>query len=338
VKEWEFYTLLGPSGCGKSTTLRCIAGFEEPEEGEIWIGDLVFSRSQRVSTSPHQRDFGIVFQSYAIWPHMTVFDNVAFPLLQGRGKVPKKEVKDKVMKALSLVHMEELAYRSAPLLSGGQQQRVALARALVYEPRTLLLDEPLSNLDAKLREEMRIELRELVKRLGLTALYVTHDQLEALTMSDRIAVMNIGNIAQEGTPEEIHRKPSDRFVAHFIGQANFLPGRISQVDADGYGTLETADGSLRCRVPESLAVGVEAEIMSRPEDLILCGEKPPDDNVLECKVERVTFIGEALECWVSVQDREFRIKVHPLSPLERGEKVLLYLPPERGWAIPSSSD
>jgi iron(III) transport system ATP-binding protein len=332
----EFYTLLGPSGCGKSTTLRCIAGFEQPEQGDIWLGDqLVFSTSRHVNMSPHKRPFGIVFQSYAIWPHMNVYDNVAFPLVHGRAKITKRDTKDRVMRALSLVHLEELADRAAPLLSGGQQQRVALARALVDEPKVLLLDEPLSNLDAKLREEMRIELRELVKRLGITALYVTHDQLEALTMSDRVAVMNIGYIAQEGTPFDIHQNPGDHFVAHFIGQANFLPGRVTQL-SDGFGTVETANGSFRCRVPESLAVGNESEIMFRPEDVIVqkLGDKVQKENLLECNVERVVFTGDALDCWLSVSGQEFRVRVHPRFPLTAGEKALLYLPPDYCWGIP----
>ncbi|HUK40295.1 MAG TPA: ABC transporter ATP-binding protein, partial [Candidatus Acidoferrales bacterium] len=210
VPAGEFYTLLGPSGCGKTTTLQCIAGLEMPDAGEITLDDrLVFSRSANTVVPAHRRDIGMVFQSYAIWPHMTVFENVAFPLLHGRRRVPRSVVHERVMKALQLVQLSGLENRPAPFLSGGQQQRVALARAIVGEPKVLLLDEPLSNLDAKLREEMRFELRDLVLRLHTTTLYVTHDQIEALSMSDHIAVMNSGKIVQEGTPREIYLTPKD---------------------------------------------------------------------------------------------------------------------------------
>ena len=232
VKPGEFYTMLGPSGCGKTTTLRSVAGLETPEEGEIYIGDdLVFSSSKGISIPPYKRDIGMVFQSYAIWPHMTVFDNVAFPLQEMRRRFSKKEIHEKVLKALSLVQLNGLEDRPAPFLSGGQQQRLALARALVKEPRVLLLDEPLSNLDAKLREETRLEVRELVNRLNITTLYVTHDQLEALTMSDVVAVINQGQIAQEAPPNEIYQSPRERFVANFIGLANFLEGDVVEYHA-----------------------------------------------------------------------------------------------------------
>jgi len=195
VKTGQFYTLLGPSGCGKITTLRCVAGLEEPDSGTIEVGDeLVYSAANNLWTDPFNRDIGMVFQSYAIWPHMTVFDNVAFPLKQMKSGPSRTQIHDRVMQALSLVQLDELADRPAPFLSGGQQQRLALARALVREPKVLLLDEPLSNLDAKLRDQMRSELRDLVKKLNLTTLFVTHEQIEALTMSDRIGVMNQGVI------------------------------------------------------------------------------------------------------------------------------------------------
>src|SRR5215510_16421148 len=189
IKQGQFYTLLGPSGCGKTTTLQCIAGLESPDEGEIELGNTqVFASSRLLDLAAHLRDVGMVFQSYAIWPHMTVYENVAYPLVHGRRKMSNPEVHDRVLKALRLVELEAFTDRPAPFLSGGQQQRVALARAVVDEPKVLLLDEPLSNLDAKLREEMRFELRDLVLRLRITSLYVTHDQIEALSMSDRIAV------------------------------------------------------------------------------------------------------------------------------------------------------
>jgi ABC-type sugar transport system ATPase subunit len=220
VPAGEFYTLLGPSGCGKTTTLQCIAGLEMPDAGEITLGDnLVFSRNANLVVPAHRRDIGMVFQSYAIWPHMTVFENVAFPLLHGRRRVSRSSVNDRVMKTLQLVQLAGLENRPAPFLSGGQQQRVALARAVVDEPKVLLLDEPLSNLDAKLREEMRFELRDLVLRLHITTLYVTHDQIEALSMSDRIAVMSNGKIDRKE-----HR-------ARFISHPKIASSRISSVRA-----------------------------------------------------------------------------------------------------------
>jgi iron(III) transport system ATP-binding protein len=230
IKQGQFYTLLGPSGCGKTTTLRSVAGLEVPHGGEIYIGNrLVFSSSQNLFVPPYKRDIGMVFQSYAIWPHLSVFENVAFPLREMPQKFSKQEIREKVLKALSQVQLDGLQDRPAPFLSGGQQQRLALARAMVKEPEVLLLDEPLSNLDAKLREETRSELRELVKRLGITTLYVTHDQLEALTMSDVVAVMNQGRVVQEGAPVEIYQSPRESFVANFIGLTNFLEGKSQSI-------------------------------------------------------------------------------------------------------------
>src|SRR5438270_9394683 len=208
IQPGQFYTMLGPSGCGKTTTLRSIAGLERPTSGEIEIdSQLVYSAERRVMVPPHRRNIGMVFQSYAIWPHMTVFDNVAFPLVHGVRKQPRKTVEEKVMRALSLVQLDTLARRPAPMLSGGQQQRVALARAIASEPALLLLDEPLSNLDARLREDMRHEIKSLVRGLGTTTLYVTHDQLEALSMSDRVALVNDGTIVQEGAPGDVYLRP-----------------------------------------------------------------------------------------------------------------------------------
>ncbi|MGH7090423.1 MAG: ABC transporter ATP-binding protein, partial [Stellaceae bacterium] len=205
VRQGQFYTLLGPSGCGKTSILRCVAGLEHPDAGEIEIGgETVFSAARGVWVPPHLRNIGMVFQSYAIWPHMTVFENVAFPLRHKRPRPGRAEIRERVGKALHLVHLDGLEERPAPYLSGGQQQRLALARALVGEPRVLLLDEPLSNLDAKLREEMRFEIRQVVERLGVTTLFVTHEQIEALTMSDTMAVMKDGVIVQEGSPNAIY--------------------------------------------------------------------------------------------------------------------------------------
>lgn len=222
-KDGEFITLLGPSGCGKTTMLRLIAGFEKPTSGEILIEDKVVSGSNTF-LPPEKRGIGMVFQSYAVWPHMNVFDNVAYPLkIAG---VKREEIKESVEKVLEIVHLSQYKDRIPSELSGGQQQRVALGRALVARPKLLLLDEPLSNLDAKLREEMRFEIKEIQKRLGITVVYVTHDQIEAMTMSDRIILINKGVVQQVGTPEEIYRNPANPFVANFVGRVNFIKGFV----------------------------------------------------------------------------------------------------------------
>jgi iron(III) transport system ATP-binding protein len=336
VCEGEFYTLLGPSGCGKSTTLRCVAGLETPEQGEIAIGgEVVYSSASGIAQPAHRRPIGMVFQSYAIWPHMAVFDNVAFPLVHGRFKLSRKEVKERVMKALALVRLEELASRPAPLLSGGQQQRVALARALVAEPKVLLLDEPLSNLDAALREEMRVEIRRLAKDLGLTALYVTHDQIEALTMSDRLAVMAAGQILQEGAPEEIYFDPQDPFIAQFVGKINLLEGKVVEVSAeDSFATVETALGKFRCRGSAKISQGSDVFIAWRPE-VIECHEKSPDcSNIVEGTVASMSFLGDSMLYVLSCGDTEITCKFASLKRLRTGEKLSLHLPPEHGSVIP----
>src|SRR5215217_2583279 len=237
VKDGELFTLLGPSGCGKTTTLRCIAGLEMPDAGEIAVGDRVlFSSARGVRVPANERGLGMVFQSYAIWPHMNVYKNVAFPLqvLPRRRRPAKQEVRERVERALAVVQLDHLAGRQATDLSGGQQQRLALARALVLEPPLLLLDEPLSNLDAKLREEMRFELKRLQRELGITGIYVTHDQVEALAMSSRVAVMRDGRIEQVDHPRAIYERPKSRFVADFIGTSNFIDGTVESRDGDRY--------------------------------------------------------------------------------------------------------
>src|ERR1700738_980723 len=262
VERGQFYTLLGPSGCGKTSTLRCIAGLETPTSGSIEIDStVVYASASRTLIPPHKRNIGMVFQSYAIWPHMTVFDNVAFPLVHGVRKHPRKIVEEKVMRALRLVQLDSVASRPAPMLSGGQQQRVALARAIASEPALLLLDEPLSNLDAKLREDMRQEIKTLVRRLGTTTLYVTHDQLEALSMSDRVALVNEGNIVQEGAPRDVYLRPADSFAANFLGRTNLLEGSVDDVAA---GTVTTKWGVLRCPIPTWASLGTEVTVGFRP--------------------------------------------------------------------------
>src|SRR5262245_3245869 len=228
VEEGRLFTLLGPSGCGKTTTLRSIAGLERPKAGEISVkGRVVFSSARGVYVAPNRRGFGMVFQSYAIWPHMNVFQNAAFPLEVGERRRSRAQIRDHVMRVLTAVQLDHLADREATMLSGGQQQRLALARALVMEPELLLLDEPLSNLDAKLREKMRFELKRLQRDLKITTVYVTHDQTEALALSHEIGVMNQGRIQQIGRPRDVYEHPVNQFVADFVGNTNFLDGVTS---------------------------------------------------------------------------------------------------------------
>ncbi len=337
VEQGQFYTLLGPSGCGKTTTLRALAGLERPDQGEITIGDeVVFSSERGVAIPPYKRDIGMVFQSYAIWPHMDVFNNVAFPLQEMRGRFSKKEIRDKVLKVLHLVQLDGLEDRPAPFLSGGQQQRLALARALVREPKVLLLDEPLSNLDAKLREETRLELRELVKRLGITTVYVTHDQLEALTMSDRVAVMDQGEIVQEASPVDIYRTPSGRFVANFIGLTNFIEGKVKSPPQNGsaLGDVEIQTGSLRCVLPKGVKAGDEVVVVVRPEDIsITDGAVGEGKNVLEGTVASSLFMGDTVEYQIALGDAMIRLKLHPSISYANGDTVRFELPAESCRAL-----
>ncbi len=319
VEAGEFYTLLGPSGCGKTTTLRCVAGLERPDAGTILIDDVpVSSVEEGVWVPPNQRAIGMVFQSYAIWPHMSVFDNVAFPLRHGVAKNVTGDIGENVRNALAMVQLDGLEDRPAPHLSGGQQQRLALARALVMEPKVLLLDEPLSNLDAKLREEMRVELRRLVKSFGVTTIFVTHEQIEALTLSDEIAVMNDGRLVQEGSPLEIYSRPTDPFVANFIGQSNMLSG------VAGAGSVETPLGIMTCNVPEDCPRGASVMIAIRPENILL-GDGD-DENVVQGTVASRMFLGSSVECIVSVGDMGLRVLAHPDVAPDEGATVSVRLP------------
>jgi iron(III) transport system ATP-binding protein len=265
VRRGEFLTLLGPSGCGKSTTLRLIAGLERPDEGEIQVdGRLVTSPRRRVYVPPEKRGMGMVFQSYAVWPHMTVFENVAFPL-RVRGR-PAAEVKARVSQVLEVIGLGGLADRPAPELSGGQQQRVALGRALVADPTLLLLDEPFSNLDARLREGMRVEMGQLQRRLGLTTIFVTHDQTEAMMLSDRIFVMNGGRVEQTGTPREVYERPGSRFVMDFLGRINYLRAHVARLPNGGLGA-RLADGTeVAVVVPQELALNHPITLAFRSAD------------------------------------------------------------------------
>jgi iron(III) transport system ATP-binding protein len=336
VGEGEFYTLLGPSGCGKTTTLRCVAGLEKPNGGQICIGeDKVFSSDENIIMPGHKRDIGMVFQSYAIWPHMTVFDNVAFPLKHSKRKVPRDQLRAKVMKALSLVQLEDFADRPSPFLSGGQQQRVALARALVYEPRVLLLDEPLSNLDAKLREEMRVELKLLVGRLGITTLYVTHDQAEALALSDRVAVINYGVIIQEGTPRQIYLEPKDAFTANFIGKTNMFRGTVAALAASsGTGAIDLSVGRINCSLPAGAKPKDSVQLLIRPEGIQLLEAKPETtNNVIPGEILVATFQGDSVEYQIRVGEQECRVKSDAIKEFGKKREVFLHLPPERCLVI-----
>jgi iron(III) transport system ATP-binding protein len=325
VERGQFYTLLGPSGCGKTTTLRCVAGLERPDEGEIRVdGTAVSSSRNGTWVPPNRRAIGMVFQSYAIWPHMTVFENVAFPLRYGIKRPPSREIRDRVMKALELVQLGAYVNRPAPHLSGGQQQRLALARAFVMEPKVLLLDEPLSNLDAKLREEMRTELRKLVKLLGMTTIFVTHEQIEALTLSDTIAVMKDGKIAQEGTPLDIYRKPATAFVADFIGKSNLVNGTVGP-QSNGVLRIDSPLGSLACTAHDSHSPGSSMIVAIRPEHLELSPSGESEENRLDGIIETASFIGNSMDCTVRIGATSLKVQIHPDHTPPVGSKVALFV-------------
>jgi iron(III) transport system ATP-binding protein len=340
IPQGRFFTLLGPSGCGKTTTLRCIAGLERPDGGEITLDQVtVYSSRQGLFVPPNQRSIGMVFQSYAIWPHMTVFDNVAFPLRVGRQRRPEAEVTRRVRSALETVRLAGLETRSATSLSGGQQQRLALARALVREPQVLLLDEPLSNLDAKLREQMRLELRALQRQLGITTIYVTHDQIEALAMSNIVAVMHNGRIVQVGPPREIYERPQSPFVADFIGLTNLIPGRVKMALGDDRYRVETDHGAIVATVAGQADPRAEVLVSIRPEDVLIHTTQPADTSATwEATVDQVVFLGELVDCRLAVDGLLLRAHAHPSIRVRRGDRVFLEFNPERCIAIRPEGD
>ena len=323
IGKGEFMTLLGPSGCGKTTTLRMIAGLVEPTDGEIRVAGKLLSSPGTKVVPPEKRNMGMVFQSYAVWPHMKVFENVAFPL--HNLKKPKEEIRKRVRAALEMVKLDGFEDRYPSNLSGGQQQRVALARAMAVEPDILLFDEPLSNLDAKLREEMRFELKEIQRRIGVTSIYVTHDQAEAMAISDRIAVMSHGKIKQIGNPCEIYDSPQDSFTAEFIGLANFFSGK-----ATGEKTVCLADHQELiidgCR---TLNVGADVLLSIRPHNIRIYKEGSKARNELQGIVEKGSYLGDKVDYRVRVGESILRVQTPPGEVFTDGTKVSLDLPAEK---------
>ncbi len=323
IRDREFVTLLGPSGCGKTTLLRLIAGFMTPDEGAIRVAGTMLSSPTTV-VPPERRGMGMVFQNYAVWPHRTVYENVAFGL--DVRKVPRAETRTRVARILELVNLSGLERRYPSELSGGQQQRVALARSLVVEPGILLLDEPLSNLDAKLRERMRWELKELQRRTGITFVYVTHDQSEAMALSDRIAVMHQGEVMQYGAPREVYTRPANKTVADFMGLVNLIPGRVLRAAGDD--SLVTVGGNhaIGLALPGGVAEGQAVQVAIRPESLrvaaLATGPDPDTPVAVPGKVADVTFLGNVIDCHVTLDDgSRVRVQVDPTQTLEVGQRV-----------------
>ncbi len=326
VRDGEFVILLGPSGCGKTTTLRMISGLEEPSQGKIFIGDkLVADPEAGVFVPPKDRDIAMVFQSYALYPHMTVFDNIAFPLKLR--KVPKQEIEERVREVAELLGLTELLKRKPRELSGGQRQRVALGRAIVRKPQVFLMDEPLSNLDAKLRVKMRAELKKLQRQLGVTTIYVTHDQVEAMTMGDRVAIINYGELQQVGTPDEVYNKPANIFVGGFIGSPpmNFLSVSVTE---DGW--LDFGEFKLKL-LPDQVALlgelgylGKEVVFGIRPEDVydaVFAQVKVPGENMVRAKVEIVENLGSERIVHLKVGGLSFLGSFHSDSKVSEGQEV-----------------
>jgi iron(III) transport system ATP-binding protein len=319
IADGEFVTLLGPSGCGKTTTLRLIAGFIAPDAGTIHADGRLLSSPGRV-VPPEERGMGMVFQNYAVWPHRTVFENVVFGLKLRR--VAVAEARERVKRTLALVNLTGLEDRFPGALSGGQQQRVALARSLVVEPKILLLDEPLSNLDAKLREHMREELKHLQRRTGITFVYVTHDQSEALALSDRIAVIHGGRLQQLGPPQEVYARPASRAVADFMGLINLVPATVVAREG-GRGRLRTPAGWMTTLdVPATAEPGQRVEIAVRPENIRLLAPAEADGDRQAATVTECTFLGSFIEYHVALQDGAvLRVQAHPREPFIVGDKV-----------------
>ena len=326
VRDGELLTLLGPSGCGKTTVLRCVSGFVRPDNGQIFLGERKITE-----IPPEKRGIGLVFQNYALWPHMTVFQNLAFGLQIK--KLSKDEIKQKAEQALTLVQLGGLEDRFPRQLSGGQQQRVALARALVLEPEILLLDEPLSNLDALLREQMRFEIAQIHQHAGITTIYVTHDQTEAMVISDRIAVLEKGRIMQLGTPREIYSKPVNKFVAGFMGTTHFIPGRVENV-ANEYVVVTTQEGLTFTGRGHGLGKGQEVDVAIRPESIRFM---PPGEvtaslrepNLYEAEVVRASYVGELIDYQLKIKNHLIRAKGEVGSAHALNDRMVIKLDPDQ---------
>lgn len=321
INPGELFTLLGPSGCGKTTTLRIIAGLEKPDSGKVYIDDIDVT-----NVPPYKRGAGMVFQNYALWPHMTVFDNIAYGLKIR--KLPKREIEERVKWVLKLVRLEGLEERYPTQLSGGQQQRVALARALVIEPRVLLLDEPLSNLDAKLRVEMRSELKNLQRELKITTIYVTHDQEEAMVLSDRLAVMNEGKIYQVGSPREVYLNPKDFFVATFIGRYSIIEGKIIG-SYKTYYKAETPIGVLKGTPSVNIDKNSRVKVLIRPEAFTLIPPSNEEYNRLEIKIKEANYYGDRLEIKSEIEGGSIIAYLDPEFKVEKGQQLTLYVKASR---------
>src|SRR5680860_696399 len=339
VKQAQLYTLLGPSGCGKTTTLRSIAGLEKPDSGRIVVGGRVLFDARRgIDVPTHKRGLGMVFQSYAIWPHFNVSQNAAFPLTgwhRGR-RMRRSEVTKRVERVLELLGLEELKDRPATKLSGGQQQRLALARALIVEPPVLLLDEPLSNLDAKLRERTRFEFKRMQRELNITTVYVTHDQAEALAMSDVIAVMKDGRVEQFGTPRELYDHPRTPFVADFVGANNFFDGVVQSREADGGYVVATKHGRAKASSTVPLATGAKVTFSIRPEHVTLhAGPSPTinEPNVWSGMVTTRGFLGEAMEYQIKLGNETARARCNVSLAIPSGSEVTVRLPADCCWIL-----
>jgi iron(III) transport system ATP-binding protein len=328
----NIFTLLGPSGCGKTTLLRCIVGLESPDAGEIEIGgEIVWSREKEIFVPPEKRGLGMVFQTYAIWPHMNVFNNVAFPL-QSRN-LPREEIKESVARTLGFVQLDGFEKRPATKLSGGQQQRVALARALVAEPKVILFDEPLSNLDAKLREETRKELRSFLTELKITAVYVTHDRVEALALSDQIAVMRSGSIVEVGDPKKIYFNSDDRFVADFIGRANLIKGKITTLE-DSHAVIDTDIGPIVGLNSHDIPAGREAMLCVRPEFIDVASEGSAGNrNTFQGRVQSLSFIGEAYEGEIRIGDTLLTTTIPPTLDIGEGDDISISFDPDHCFLL-----
>jgi len=332
VEPGEFVVLLGPSGCGKTTLLRSIAGLERPDAGEIDIrGTTVFSSERGFDVPPERRRLSMIFQSYALWPHMTAFQNVAYPLKNRRLK--KKEIAERVTRVFELVGIPELQKQYPGQMSGGQQQRVALARALAGEADLILFDEPLSNVDAKVREQLRFELLSMQRELGFAAIYVTHDQTEAMELAHRVAVMREGRVAQLGAPREIYLEPASRYVAGFVGSSNEIYGTLSSVE-DGVAVVDTDLGPVRGMPADGVAPGGRVVAVCRPERTRLAADEPRSPNHWRAEVHAAAFLGANLEHVVRVGDHSFRLWSVDTRLLEPGSETWLYVEPEHVRVLP----